>query len=429
MTRLAPIFLLLMASSLAACGSDDGGAAAPSPTAAPTLPPAATATPIPTVTSEPTPVLTETSTGTPTRLPTDTPEPATATATATEDASPTASPTPTETPTSEPALLCCGNGLLEEGEECDDGNAHGGDGCAANCTVERVVTARMLQQVVIYSGNIPVPLGGESEQTLRLGSPTGEGGMRACDGAAEFFPGELPVTQRLDDLRFEPMVLPGIACVCVRPVAARRCAPPLLNARPPSCDIARDCSADAALCGDPADCRAAHGEGNVTSGIIGCEGLGDVDYNASRDEDAGTTTCRRFGEPGPQGSAFLYSSRRVGSILGSDCTEDPGLFENGPDGLPCTDDDPEEARGSEIETLALTTGEAGATLFTTMSIAAGLECGPFPCQTSEVGRPFSCEALAGEPDTPGDFRLCSAVSSDVFMSQRAVTTSCFEPAD
>jgi len=30
----------------------------------------------------------------------------------------------------------CGDGVLDEGEECDDGNTADGDGCSANCTVE-----------------------------------------------------------------------------------------------------------------------------------------------------------------------------------------------------------------------------------------------------------------------------------------------------
>ncbi len=30
----------------------------------------------------------------------------------------------------------CGNGVLDAGEECDDGNLDDGDGCSANCTVE-----------------------------------------------------------------------------------------------------------------------------------------------------------------------------------------------------------------------------------------------------------------------------------------------------
>ena len=30
----------------------------------------------------------------------------------------------------------CGNGALEPGEECDDGNLINGDGCNSNCSVE-----------------------------------------------------------------------------------------------------------------------------------------------------------------------------------------------------------------------------------------------------------------------------------------------------
>lgn len=35
----------------------------------------------------------------------------------------------------------CGNGILDAGEECDDGNNVDGDGCAADCTIEQDVPA------------------------------------------------------------------------------------------------------------------------------------------------------------------------------------------------------------------------------------------------------------------------------------------------
>jgi cysteine-rich repeat protein len=35
-----------------------------------------------------------------------------------------------------PPAPVCGNGALEEGEACDDGNTHAGDGCSATCTIE-----------------------------------------------------------------------------------------------------------------------------------------------------------------------------------------------------------------------------------------------------------------------------------------------------
>ncbi len=36
-----------------------------------------------------------------------------------------------------PAPSPCGNGLIENGEECDDGNRVDGDGCSAACIIER----------------------------------------------------------------------------------------------------------------------------------------------------------------------------------------------------------------------------------------------------------------------------------------------------
>lgn len=35
-----------------------------------------------------------------------------------------------------PPVIMCGNGIVEGGEQCDDGDLDDGDGCSANCTVE-----------------------------------------------------------------------------------------------------------------------------------------------------------------------------------------------------------------------------------------------------------------------------------------------------
>lgn len=47
---------------------------------------------------------------------------------------PSSTPTPAPTPAPSPV---CGNGKLEQGEECDDGNTTNGDGCAGSCKKER----------------------------------------------------------------------------------------------------------------------------------------------------------------------------------------------------------------------------------------------------------------------------------------------------
>ena len=41
-----------------------------------------------------------------------------------------------------PALAACGNGVLDPGEACDDGNTASGDGCSATCTIESGLAAR-----------------------------------------------------------------------------------------------------------------------------------------------------------------------------------------------------------------------------------------------------------------------------------------------
>ena len=118
----------------------------PDPTATDTASPEPTATttdtPEPTSTDTAGPTATDTASPEPTATATDTPEPTstdTAGPTATDTPSPeptaTATDTPTPTATATP-LPACGDGRLDAGEECDDGNTAGVDGCDAGCRVE-----------------------------------------------------------------------------------------------------------------------------------------------------------------------------------------------------------------------------------------------------------------------------------------------------
>jgi len=43
---------------------------------------------------------------------------------------------PSGSPMNTPSGPTCGNGKVEAGEECDDGNKAGGDGCGATCRTE-----------------------------------------------------------------------------------------------------------------------------------------------------------------------------------------------------------------------------------------------------------------------------------------------------
>jgi len=51
----------------------------------------------------------------------------------------------------------CGNGILEPSEECDDGNAVGGDGCSLICTIEAPIPALIIQPLVLTPTPPPPP--------------------------------------------------------------------------------------------------------------------------------------------------------------------------------------------------------------------------------------------------------------------------------
>jgi hypothetical protein len=120
----------------------------PIPTETATSVPTDTATPLPTETATAlptdthTPIPTDTATSVPTDTATPTPT-ATATAMATDTHTPvptaTDTPVPTETSTAAPTPTvdpACGNGVLDAGEECDDGAANSDtatDACRTNC--------------------------------------------------------------------------------------------------------------------------------------------------------------------------------------------------------------------------------------------------------------------------------------------------------
>jgi len=50
----------------------------------------------------------------------------------------------------------CGDGILDPGEECDDGNNVNGDGCDENCRIEPVVPATSTWGLFALALMIPV---------------------------------------------------------------------------------------------------------------------------------------------------------------------------------------------------------------------------------------------------------------------------------
>jgi cysteine-rich repeat protein len=106
-----------------------------------------TTTLTPTVTVTPTITLTPT----PTRTPTQTPVRTT---------TPTSAATPTGT---------CGNGVLDAGEQCDDGNTLSGDCCSATCQIETTPCNLTRLGTIVARVTAPTGTGNKSLEVIRDG--------------------------------------------------------------------------------------------------------------------------------------------------------------------------------------------------------------------------------------------------------------------
>lgn len=65
--------------------------------------------------------------------------------------------------------LLCGNGELDDGEECDDGNNVGGDGCSSICTVEQIAPPD-----ATFNDPLDIPLDDSASVTDFVSSPVGD---------------------------------------------------------------------------------------------------------------------------------------------------------------------------------------------------------------------------------------------------------------
>jgi cysteine-rich repeat protein len=53
-------------------------------------------------------------------------------------------------PAGEPAKAVCGNGKIEPGETCDDGNTKDGDSCPSNCRIERCTETNATRRFGVF---------------------------------------------------------------------------------------------------------------------------------------------------------------------------------------------------------------------------------------------------------------------------------------
>lgn len=316
----------------------------------------------------------------------------------------------------------CGNGVVESGEDCDDGgicigssNAgtacdaesdctgngvcvggtaagaacaddttcgggtclrcrpFGGDSCAANCTNETSIAYDLVPGMTdelgtsIESGTSGVVVYSILDLALPL-----TGGLVATVGKER--DGAIPVVIRATDVEFPAIEVLSLACACVQGSASKTCGGVTFEAD--GITLANDCTADPTDCPTDRPCTFQHGPGNTSAGVVGCNGLEGINLDAELAEE--TLTIAASGTGGP-GSAKLVTSIGIGLVLGR-CTGTGAEY--GPDGQFCTADDPANDLGA-VGTGPVTTGTA-----------SGTALGDFPLMGTVTGSEASCSAIA-----------------------------------
>lgn len=333
----------------------------------------------------------------------------------------------------------CGNGVIEEGEDCDDGGMcvggpragqfclseescesggvcvggpregvactgsldcpfgkcircrpFGGDGCAANCTVERSVPMNLIpgiakadsvvpgtSGIIVNSGFLNLGIAVRGVQTLSIGKPRD---------------GKIPLAVRAESVSFPRVSVAGIVCGCARGYVAKTCGGTLFEADgvTPSRDCTEPFTAGDAECEGHYPCTFVNGPGLAAAGMVGCSGL--EAHNVALERDCSAVPDGPGGPPvlsvtgaGGSGSALAIVSTLVTARVGSCSGTDPAM---GPDGEFCTPDDDLLASPSLRFTLPATTGVASVVIHNASNVA-GLDLGPF----SAEGTPFSCADL------------------------------------
>lgn len=342
----------------------------------------------------------------------------------------------------------CGNGIVEPGEDCDDGGiciggidagtqctsesqcqrngvciggaraesgcaddsactggacvrcrTFGGDGCATNCTVETTVVEPLFPGD--FDGGSIVRLAAGTSGTVLFGNiltvPLRLEGTVALTVGKAGSDGRLPVVVKADAVRFSRVPLGVWACGCVRGVARKTCGGTLFDADGnPSLDCTPSLTAGDSVCAGRSLCTSVHGDGNAMAGVIGCAGLDFVDYRVTQDTDGvtgkpGAPQIMFSGSGGP-GSAVIFGTTATSGLPGF-CSGSEAEY--GPDREFCTADDPPSSIGVPI-TVPFTTGSATAEVFNANPTSA-YSTGPF----SATGTPLNCESLSSGGSSGG----------------------------
>jgi hypothetical protein len=359
----------------------------------------------------------------------------------------------------------CGNGVVETGEDCDEGgtctggtnagthctaesdcqgngicvggtkdfNACADDAgcpggkcvhcktfgsatCAANCTTptEVVMTLKPgeIQNDALVPGTSGAVIHGQVIRLINLpltGVQTVTIGKKGSDGL-------VPAFIRADSIQFPRIPVTTIACACLRGVAAKTCGGTLydIDGVTPSADCTDGFTAGASVCTGKPPCSFLHGPDNAASGTLGC-GAEYAPVDMLYDQDLGGASFMpkdpiiTLSGSGPTGSGLILSNSAIGTVNGL-CSGNTPAY--GPDGEFCTDDDPQEPdnpqnpRGQPSPQV-LVTGMATGQLENGNGVD-GQNIGPF----SASGTPVSCDALLNNQSVSGAGLAAAFVSVD-----------------
>lgn len=329
----------------------------------------------------------------------------------------------------------CGDGEVNvEGETCDDGNNFGGDGCAANCTAEdarEAVFDSTLTKATVQTQALKIELSISGGQTVRSGQLR-DHVVQKADGTS-FVAGEVPAVIRAEELRFNPVVVPGLVCACVRGEAVESFGPGNAGTGSIGCGTAglTDISyrivqdhvttpgsvinnfqgtPDDPECDDTTELP-----GGVTATAC-VEGQGEACSQSSNLHGGnciGPRTLTRSGGQAPRGSALLLINSSISLLQDAGTCAESRLPNGncrypqyGPDCMPCTNDD---LIRQPPNLLPTTTGMSEGAVFdanpsipqrSSAVIDKDQRCfgamGPI-CATTGTGAPFDCDALLADP--------------------------------
>lgn len=366
-------------------------------------------------------------------------------------------------------LQCSGNGICDDGvragwscstdSDCADSRCvrcrpFGGDGCAANCTFERILPYGLRPGAVpVFGGTVDgVCIGGEHSGASceRDADCTGfPSGFCLRGSGAALFGAFMSMSIAFEDRTWDflivgderhgriPVVVPdfgvadarasitGILCACRREAELRTCGGTLFEADGTPSPVCTSGFANMAMCPSARPCTSAFGAGNVGSFVIGCGA--EVPTYVSLDHNCGGSIGQPpeyptldLRHPDANGAAIGFRAMAFGLITGA-CTG--ATSSRGSDGEFCTGDDPESVRGS-LQAQAVTTGAVQVRVANSGDIP-GADLGPH----TYFGSSFSCDAITESDDLGGAVLVSGRTQCDGFPNPNDLVLIEAFPAD